>query len=479
MLLQPHVWALLVIATRHGACIPVGRVGVVVDGTVTNALARRAADPRSWISATFDELRAQLSLREACMAPQALAHDGVCRAARSDRNASISPLSGGRVKVTSVCEVNRQQGHAMPRVRDDERALYERMDLGDLTEGEPEARSMFHFLNSALRDGRESILFVGDSVVENTFLALCCNALREAPSAEFAAAIGPQNFDMRRQARSPEVTIDEGVGGRGPRSAFFDQLSTSTLPMGSDKNGEPRFIKISYARLRCIDFVHEQLANSRALLALLVKVIGPRGLVVANFGPHLHTVSDFTGPRFIGDEGSACAGTVRPWLHALGSYARAGGVSFWIDNVAQHFGALGSFESWRRQHDDPSDVRVHCWELDASTWELPGDTALAGQYATNKSLVRTDLNGVLVGANFKNLLVRALVPPSDRAHIHFLPWFHISSTRTSLHPGGLKTRKPSAMDCTHLAFTPFLYEPLVVALNLRLQVAIRSAGTQQ
>ena len=59
---------------------------------------------------------------------------------------------------------------------------------------------------------------------------------------------------------------------------------------------------------------------------------GVRSSLVVNCGLHLHNWRDFTSV------------TVAPLLNALDRHVRCGGLSFWMDTVAQHFGPSGLFE---------------------------------------------------------------------------------------------------------------------------------------
>ena len=66
---------------------------------------------------------------------------------------------------------------------------------------------------------------------------------------------------------------------------------------------------------------------------------------------------------------------------------------------------------------------------------------------------------IAIGTDIKVRAAHAL-NPGDR--IRCLPWFAISATRHRLHPGR------AVLDCTHLAYTPFLYDLLVDTLHLHL-----------
>jgi hypothetical protein len=75
---------------------------------------------------------------------------------------------------------------------------------------------------------------------------------------------------------------------------------------------------------------------------------------------------------------------------------------------------------------------------------------------------------VTAGASFKVRLTRQLVQ-SD-SPVRFLPWHAITWTRWRLHKG--------QGDCTHFAYTPFLYEPVLMAMHLHLDDALVGGDTR-
>jgi hypothetical protein len=154
---------------------------------------------------------------------------------------------------------------------------------------------------------------------------------------------------------------------------------------------------------------------------------------------------------------------VRPLLEAMDTYADGGGLAFWMDTVAQHFGPNGLWEMKGAKDGTPP-----CMPTRPDLRELPTDRQFAHRMVVASRSDRgiskrfnTNIHSHPIGASIKNTVTRALAVGSP---VRFLPWFDITWSRVVLKPGH--------GDCTHIAYTPFLYEPLVLALHLHLDDAL-------
>ena len=204
----------------------------------------------------------------------------------------------------------------------------------------------------------------------------------------------------------------------------------------------------------------------------------------------------------------------------------------WMDTISQHFmsdkGVGGGFENrggtaqapapaqaGSSAPGPPTELTTECAKL--SVRELPGDRRRVEEFMrerldlrhANESLGSEEW-GLFrnVGGDYRNMLTRALIDSigigigtgtgagagtgagiganvdngderqstqrrSKTVHlqIHQLPFNHITSSRGLLHPGPSRARSNSreiSLDCSHMSYTPYLYEPLECAIHLAL-----------
>jgi hypothetical protein len=228
---------------------------------------------------------------------------------------------GGGAEVPLYCTLNRQEGHAKPRVRDATPALFERLDLGALEPHTPAARrSMHHALVRLAAAGKRRVVVVGDSVMENMLLALLCDAMRAAPTPHLAAAL-TRGAVFAPYRQSPVVAGPTGT------LHFAKWRELPPLPVevrGAD--GAPRWVdvRIGFASHKNDGPAPPDEGLAAALLLELAG--GADGVVLFNVGLHLHTYGSFAGT------------SVGPWLRALTAFARAGNgsnLAWWVDTTAQ------------------------------------------------------------------------------------------------------------------------------------------------
>mmetsp|Transcript_62178 Transcript_62178/g.140628 ORF Transcript_62178/g.140628 Transcript_62178/m.140628 type:complete len:478 (+) Transcript_62178:189-1622(+) len=439
------------------------------------ALARLAQDGSNWASPRDDrDLLELFTLREVCSSHRTGARQispdtkKLCRRMKNNSTQQkISPRSLAAATVSPSCALNNQEGHAKPTARLPERALFERLDTTSL--GLPEKMSsMAHFLERIASfgvgrpgrkfkqsDGSSSLVFIGDSVMENAMFSLMCDAQRSAPTVAFAQAVEPKRFIEQTSRRGPRV-VPIAITERGPPLVLT--VVQSTIPI--QRSDGPWFLTAIFCKLACNS--DSRLTETAAVLKIIKGLAGPRGVVVGNFGLHLHRTSSFNGNRRQTDNG--CRGaTVQPWIQALDQYSRVGGMSFWMDTMAQHFGPAGDYDMRT-----PMTSNNTCSVLNPNLRRLPTDEHLIQTLKTEEARVELRESRAFSelgerGSDFKNTFTRALCPPG--CNVKFLPFYDITASRERLKSGLIS---PEKLDCTHIAYTPLLYEPLVMSLNMLL-----------
>jgi hypothetical protein len=95
--------------------------------------------------------------------------------------------------VSEWCKLNNQEGSAKPRVPSSELTLFERFDFGgsagQFSNQLARDISMARLLGRLALVGRTNLVFVGDSVMENTFISLLCDGMRSSPSKAFGESL--------------------------------------------------------------------------------------------------------------------------------------------------------------------------------------------------------------------------------------------------------------------------------------------------
>jgi len=280
----------------------------------------------------------------------------------------------------------------------------------------------------------KTLLFVGDSIMGQTFDAARCDVVRR----------GLRLHEVR-DGTTPEALAALGVDAATAERVFAYQAAIKHgFGKGYPCTGEAR--TAGGAADACTWFPDPPLApwvvpETGTLLAFKgwhkFKQVDAQGwlamtdAVVVNYALHYHNMSEYTQD-------------MEALMHLLGVHgARRGKAAVFRETTAQHFVGTGSFKSIEQAH---LQLGSRC-----TCGPLSNETAVAND------VVR--LNGIVAAAAAKHKAVRILhmydltLPRHDLHEESFCDFVAEASRRRNKEP----PRQHGCCDCTHLCYTPQLW----------------------